>query len=115
MVKNPPSNAQDLGSIPGRGTKIPHAAGQLSTTPSPTGAPEQRPITAKKEKNKKERNLPKSHCTVSGRSWGSDSELTPKTKIRFLYHPCLTWSRDMVGFKYIELLRSHPLLDIEFN
>ena len=54
VVKNPPSNAQDLGSIPGRGTKIPHAAGQLSTTPSPTGAPEQRPITAKKEKNKKE-------------------------------------------------------------
>ena len=30
MVKNPPSNAGDAGSIPGRGTKIPHAAGQLS-------------------------------------------------------------------------------------
>ena len=30
MVKNPPSNAGDTGSIPGRGTKIPHAAGQLS-------------------------------------------------------------------------------------
>ena len=30
MVKNPPSNAGDVGSIPGRGTKIPHAAGQLS-------------------------------------------------------------------------------------
>ena len=30
VVKNPPSNAGDLGSIPGRGTKIPHAAGQLS-------------------------------------------------------------------------------------
>ena len=30
MVKNPPSNARDVGLIPGWGTKIPHTAGQLS-------------------------------------------------------------------------------------
>ena len=30
VVKNSPSNAKDVGSIPGRGTKIPHALGQLS-------------------------------------------------------------------------------------
>ena len=30
MVKNPPSNAGDAGLIPGRGTKISHATGQLS-------------------------------------------------------------------------------------
>ena len=30
MVKNPPSNAGDMGLIPGQGTKIPHATGQLS-------------------------------------------------------------------------------------
>ena len=30
MVKNPPSNAGDVGSMPGGGTKIPHAVGQLS-------------------------------------------------------------------------------------
>ena len=30
VVKNPPSNAGDAGSTPGWGTKIPHAAGQLS-------------------------------------------------------------------------------------
>ena len=30
VVKNPPSNAGNTGSIPGQGTKIPHAAGQLS-------------------------------------------------------------------------------------
>ena len=30
MVKNPPYNAGDMGSIPGQGTKIPHATGQLS-------------------------------------------------------------------------------------
>ena len=29
-VKNPPSNAECMGLIPGGGTKIPHAAGQLS-------------------------------------------------------------------------------------
>ena len=29
-VKNPPSNAGDASSIPGQGTKIPHAMGQLS-------------------------------------------------------------------------------------
>ena len=30
VVKDPPSSAGDVGSIPGRGTKIPHAAGQLT-------------------------------------------------------------------------------------
>ena len=30
VVKNPPYNAGDVGSIPGQRTKIPHAAGQLS-------------------------------------------------------------------------------------
>ena len=29
-VKNPPSNAGDTGSIPGQGTKIPHAEEELS-------------------------------------------------------------------------------------
>ena len=29
-VGNPPSNAGDAGSIPGWGTRIPHAVGQLS-------------------------------------------------------------------------------------
>ena len=39
VIKNPPSNAGHRGSIPGWGTKIPHAAGQLSpraTTTEPT-------------------------------------------------------------------------------
>ena len=30
VFKKPPPNARDVGSIPGRGTKIPHAMGQLS-------------------------------------------------------------------------------------
>ena len=31
MRKNPACNAGDVGSIPGHGTKIPHAEGQLSS------------------------------------------------------------------------------------
>ena len=49
VVKNPPSSAGDVGSIPGLGTKIPCAAGQLSpssatTEPARSGAhvPQQR-------------------------------------------------------------------------
>ena len=38
MVKNPPSNAGDVGLILGRGTRIPHAVGQLSPFPA-TKAP----------------------------------------------------------------------------
>ena len=34
LVKNSPSNARDLSSIPGQGSKIPHAMGQLSTCPT---------------------------------------------------------------------------------
>ena len=39
MVKNPPCNAGDLGSIPGWGTKIPQAMEPLSvcTTEDPAG------------------------------------------------------------------------------
>ena len=57
MVMNPPSNAGDAGLIPGRSTKIPHAAGQLSpraatTEPTRSGAGvpqlERSPCTATK-------------------------------------------------------------------
>ena len=39
-VKNPPCDTRDMGSVPGQGTKIPHAAEQLSlqvitTEPTP--------------------------------------------------------------------------------
>ena len=30
VVKNPPPNVEDVALTPGQGTKIPHAAGQLS-------------------------------------------------------------------------------------
>ena len=36
MVKSPPSNAGDAGSIPGQGTRIPHAAGQISPSATTT-------------------------------------------------------------------------------
>ena len=33
VIKNPSSNAGDVGLIPGQGTKSPHALGQLSPAP----------------------------------------------------------------------------------
>ena len=36
VVKNLPSNAGDVGLIPGEGTKVPHAMGQLSPCTTPT-------------------------------------------------------------------------------
>ena len=33
VVKNPPSNAGDSGSIPGQGTRIPHAGGNCAHMP----------------------------------------------------------------------------------
>ena len=56
VVKNPPSNAGDVGSISGRGTKIPHAAGQLSprgATTEPTRHNEHPTQPKKKKENKK--------------------------------------------------------------
>ena len=57
MVKNPPSNAGDVGSIPGERTKIPYAAGQLSprattTEPAPPVAQEpqqEKPVCCNKD------------------------------------------------------------------
>ena len=40
MVKNSPSNAEDVGSIPGRGTKIPYAKGQPSQSATSREKPE---------------------------------------------------------------------------
>ena len=39
VVKNLPSNAGDVGSIPGWGTKIPHAVGQLLSPRASTREP----------------------------------------------------------------------------
>ena len=48
VVKNPPSNAGDAGSIPGWGTKSPHAIEQLSLcTPTESHVLRLRPDAAK--------------------------------------------------------------------
>ena len=49
VVKNPPCSAGDTGSIPGQGTKIPHATGQLSlhATTTETRRPQLGPNAAK--------------------------------------------------------------------
>ena len=59
VVKNSPSSAGDAGSIPGRGTKIPHVAGKLTprATTRETRTPQWRPSAAKKNKTK-QKSLP---------------------------------------------------------
>ena len=54
VVKNPPSNAGDMGSIPGQWTKIPWAAWLLSpcATSREACAPQQRPSATKNLKKK---------------------------------------------------------------
>ena len=51
LVKNLPSNAEDLGSISGRGTKIPHATGQLSLRATNTEPACSRAHTVQLERN----------------------------------------------------------------
>ena len=36
MAKNPSCNTKDMGSIPGQGTKLPHAPGQLGSCTAAT-------------------------------------------------------------------------------
>ena len=61
VVKNPPYDAEDAGLIPGKGTKIPHATGQLSPRATTTElarqleslratARERKPATTTREK-----------------------------------------------------------------
>ena len=65
-VKNPPSSAGDVGSIPGRETKIPHAAGQLNPQASTTEKPVQlRPDAAKNK------------CFLKRKKWPTEDTLTP--------------------------------------
>ena len=57
MVKNPPSNAGDVGSIPVQGTTIPHAAGQLSLHTTTREKPARRnedPVQPKLKKEDRE-------------------------------------------------------------
>ena len=77
MAKNPPTNARDMGSIPGQRTKIIHATGQLNlhTTTRETTCHNQRKLVscnkdpatktpATKKKNFRS-NIPKSFCKLS--------------------------------------------------
>ena len=49
VVRSPPSSAGDLALIPGRGTKVPHAVGQLSLQAATTGSkhPDKDPVQPK--------------------------------------------------------------------
>ena len=60
MVGNPPSNAGDAGLIHGRGTKIPHATGQLSPRAATREKPARRNEDPEQPKEKKEKKTSRS-------------------------------------------------------
>ena len=66
VVKNPRSNAEDASVIPGRGTKILHATGQVSlcNTIESAHAPK-RPNVAKKKKRKKKKKKEGKQATLN--------------------------------------------------
>ena len=58
MVKNPSCNVGDASSIPGQGTKIPHATGQLSphaATTEPTRSEAHKPLESPRATTKTQR------------------------------------------------------------
>ena len=57
MIQNPPSNAGNVGSIPGQETKMPHAEGQLSPRTPQLGSP--RAITKTPHRQKKKKKIKK--------------------------------------------------------
>ena len=61
VVKEPPSNAGDRGSIPGLATRITHVSGRLSSSATTTKpAPQLRPDEAKEINNLKKKKKRKS-------------------------------------------------------
>ena len=60
VVKYPPANAGDTGSIPGLGTQIPHATGRLNLCPTTTG-----PISLEPVLHNKEVTAMRSPCTAA--------------------------------------------------
>ena len=69
VVKNPPFNAEDTGSIPDRGTKTPHTVGRLN--PCTTTVKNKKPVYVneaplhKKKKKKKKASLHKADSLES--------------------------------------------------
>ena len=55
VVKNPPASAGDTGSSPGQGTKIPHAAEQLSPCATTTEPANLEPVLCNERSHRNEK------------------------------------------------------------
>ena len=92
MVKNPPYNAGDSGSIPDQGPKIPHAVGQLSpraTTTEPASLSERALMPQTTEPTRPGALAPQLEKTVCRKE---ESTRTPQRKIPHasMKIPCAT-------------------------
>ena len=82
MVKNLPSNVGDAGSIPGRGTKISHATGQLS----PHTATREKPMNCNKDPMQPKRKGKKENGNKEAyHSPNNHAESQPTLSCCFLY------------------------------
>ena len=97
MVKNPPSNAGDVGLTPSQGTKIPHGAGELESPSAPTktavcGGEQPPPPHTKND-----------HLKVHGHVTPLTSQLTVKVLMEMEPHrifPPLTWQHRVNGHEF---------------
>ena len=105
MVKNSPSNAQDLGSTPGRGTKIPQSTGQLSPSSGTRGParPSEDPEQPKKGEKKGKRK-PKVNSQIwpltrrRQRRWVEGVVLALGLGLRWETHSVCAWVCVLSGF-----------------
>ena len=96
MVKNPLCNSRDVGPIPGQGTKILHAVGQLGLSNAPT-----EPLVLQLESTLKRKTL---HDTVKIPHAATKTRLGQRNKLNIAGNiqlrmtledpPLLGWSQD---------------------
>ena len=92
VVQNPPSHAGGAGLIPARGTKIPHASGQLSprattTEPSHPKACAQRHAAKTQHSQKKKK------------AWAVESDHSFKSQ--FHHFLCVTWANYLTSLNLV--------------
>ena len=116
VVKSLSSNAGDTGSIPGQGTKIPHASGQLSTSATNrepctlqwrAHVTQGRPSTAKKKEKEKKNYVPsKSHVIQIYHHLLLPTQLSLSIFFVMTCHPLKTLAYDSRLFSHLQFLLS---------
>ena len=92
VVENPPSNAGDVGSIPGLGTKIQHATGKLESPCAATRKAcglQERPVQPKEKEKRKLGGFKKKKAQWRTQICSSKGSLLPMTRKAHKMSPSL--------------------------